>query len=280
MLKLILTASNLVVKIVKLVVFSFFLPKIVIDCNKKNTMPFFKDDTDKKKQSDKVIRNHIAWSMGAGLIPIPIADIFAVSAIQLDMVKQLARTYDIDFRETEGKALITSLVGSSIARLMAGGAAKIIPGLGSVIGGGTMAVLSGASTYALGEVFREHFETGGTFLDFDVDRVRKAYNDKFEKGKEVAKNVKREEQTKEKSAEDAIIEDTSTGDFFEDEMSELKKELSKTEAPQPTPPSAEEEPDSIDSKLEQLSKLAKMRDDGLLTEAEFKQMKKKLIADF
>lgn len=239
-------------------------------------MPFFKDDTDRKKQSNKVIRNHIAWSMGAGLIPIPIADIFAVSAIQLDMVKQLARTYDVDFRETEGKALITSLVGSSIARLMAGGAAKIIPGLGSVIGGGTMAILSGASTYALGEVFREHFETGGTFLDFDVDRVRKAYNDKFEKGKVVAKNVRKEEAERESETED-------TSGFFDEEMKELKKEheAPSTNATAPTPPAEPNpEPESIDSKLEQLSKLAKLRDNGMLTEAEFKQMKKKLIEDF
>ena len=236
-------------------------------------MPFFKDDTDRKKQSDKVIRNHIAWSMGAGLIPIPIADIFAVSAIQLDMVKQLARTFDVDFRETEGKALIASLVGSSIARVMAGGAAKIIPGLGSVIGGGAMAILSGASTYALGEVFREHFETGGTFLDFDVDRVRKVYNDKFEKGKEVAKNVKKEE-----AGKDSKPEDETT--FFEEEMKEMKKEHSAQE--KAVTPEVEPEPqeDSIDSKLLQLSKLAKMRDNGLLTEAEFNQMKKKLIQDF
>jgi len=236
-------------------------------------MPFFKDDTDRKKQSDKVIRNHIAWSMGAGLIPIPIADIFAVSAIQLDMVKQLARTYDVDFRETEGKALITSLVGSSIARLMAGGAAKLIPGLGSVIGGGAMSILSGASTYALGEVFREHFETGGTFLDFDADRVRKVYNEKFEKGKEVAKNVKSEESTRETETEDI-------GSFFEDEMNELKKEHNNpTETVEPVAEPMSKE-DSIDSKLLQLSKLAKMRDEGVISEAEFKQMKRKLIEEF
>jgi len=187
-------------------------------------MPFFKDETDRKKQSNKVIRNHIAWSMGAGLIPIPIADIFAVSAIQLDMVKQLARPYDVDYKETEGKALITSLVGSSIARVMAVGAAKIIPGLGTVISGGAMAILSGASTYALGEIFREHFETGGTFLDFDVDRVRKTYNEKFEKGKEVAKNIKHEEDQRDTKSDEVQRETKSVEDtFFEDEMKELKK---------------------------------------------------------
>jgi hypothetical protein len=36
-----------------------------------------------------------------------------------------------------------------------------------------------------GEVFKKHFETGGTFLDFDAKRLRKIYNEKFEKGKQV-----------------------------------------------------------------------------------------------
>ncbi|MDA9872758.1 hypothetical protein N9C25_00915 [Saprospiraceae bacterium] len=42
-----------------------------------------------------------------------------------------------------------------------------------------MKVLSGASSNATGEVFKKHFETGGTFLDFDPDRFNKYYDEKF-----------------------------------------------------------------------------------------------------
>ena len=108
------------------------------------------DNSSKRENAHSVIRNHMMWSMGAGLIPIPIADFFAVSAIQLDMVRQMCKLYDIDFKETEGKAVITALTGSGLARLGAR-AVKFIPGVGTVLGGITMAVLSGASTYALGE---------------------------------------------------------------------------------------------------------------------------------
>ncbi len=233
-------------------------------------MPFFRNEEDRLKKSDKVIRNHVAWSMGAGLIPIPIADVFAVSAVQLDMVKQLANTFDLDFRETEGKALITSLVGSSIARVMAGGAAKLIPGFGSVVGGGAMAVLSGASTYALGEVFKEHFQTGGTFLDFDVDRLRKYYDEKFEKGKKVAKDIKKEEVEKETELE-------SDFDAF---VSEQKESTPKEETPnkeEAIKEATKTTEKGMDAVLNQLSKLAKLRDDGVITEADFQQMKKKLM---
>ena len=105
-----------------------------------------------------VIRSHMMWSMVAGLIPVPVADFFAVSAIQLDMVRQLCKIYEVDYKETELKAVVSSLVGSVMAKAGAR-ALKFIPGIGSVIGGVTMAVLSGGSSYALGEVFKKHFET-------------------------------------------------------------------------------------------------------------------------
>ena len=160
-------------------------------------------DNDKialRPAADAVIRNHMIWSMGAGFIPVPIADFFAVTAIQLDMIRQLSKLYGVDYRQTEGKAIITSLTGSGLARLGAR-AVKFIPGVGSVLGGVTMAVLSGASSYALGEVFKKHFETGGTFLDFDPGRLKKFYDEKFEKGKEIAREIKKEQEKKEHSAD-------------------------------------------------------------------------------
>ncbi len=149
--------------------------------------------------ANSVIKNHMIWSMGAGFIPVPIADLFAVSAIQLDMIRQLCKVYDISFKETEGKAIITALTGSGLARLGAR-AIKFIPGVGSILGGVTLAILSGASSYAIGEVFKKHFETGGTFLDFDPSRLTKYYNEKFEKGKALAKQMQDDNITKEEAA--------------------------------------------------------------------------------
>lgn len=185
------------------------------------------------ENANAVIKNHMIWSMGAGFIPVPLADLFAVSAIQLDMIRQLCNVYDIDFKETEGKAIITALTGSGLARLGAR-AIKFIPGVGSVLGGITLAVLSGASSYAIGEVFKKHFETGGTFLDFDPSRLKKYYNEKFEKGKALAKQMQ-DEQTK------------------------------KSEAV------------SNSAMIEKVKELAKLKEDGLITEEEFQKMKARLI---
>lgn len=201
------------------------------------------EKTERERHADTIIKNHIIWSMGAGLIPVPIVDFFAVSGIQLDMIRQLCKLYDQDFRESEGKAIITSLTGSGLARMGAKAMIKFIPGVGSVIGGMTMAVLSGASSYALGEVFKKHFETGGTFLDFDPKRLKKLYDEKFEKGKKVAEQIKRDNDKKREAAEQAAEGKTSG------------------------------------KVVDKIKELAELRREGLITEEEFTAMKKKLIGE-
>lgn len=191
-----------------------------------------------RSNANSIIKNHMIWSMGAGLIPVPIADFFAVSAIQLDMVRQLCTLYEIDYKETEGKAMITAVTGSALSRLGAR-AIKFIPGVGSVIGGVTLAVLSGASTYALGEVFKKHFETGGTFLDFDPSRLKKMYDELFEKGKQYAREIRQEHSDKARAAE-------KVQEMNEDDVTRL-------------------------------SKLAKLREDDLITEEEFNVLKDRII---
>ena len=184
-----------------------------------------------------IIRNHMVWSMGAGFIPVPIADFFAVGAIQLDMIRQLCKLYDEDFKEKQGKAIVSALTGSGLARLGAR-AIKFIPGVGSVLGGITLTVLSGASTYALGEVFKKHFETGGTFLDFDVERLKKYYDEMFEKGKAKAEEVRQEHKKQKETPEPTTTmnadvltrlkelgELKTNGIISEEEFAKLKKQI-------------------------------------------------------
>lgn len=199
--------------------------------------------------SNSIIKNHMIWSMGAGFIPIPIADFFAVSAIQLDMIRQLCKVYEVDFKETEGKAVITALTGSGLARLGAR-AVKFIPGVGSMLGGITLAVLSGGSTYALGEVFKKHFETGGTFLDFDPNRLKKFYDEKFEKGKQMAREMEKDEKEKRTKAETTATK------------VEVKEEPKD---------------DKAKDVVTQLKALNDLRNDGVITDQEFDELKKKLF---
>ena len=211
----------------------------------------------REKHADTVIRNHIMFSMGFGLIPIPIVDIFAVSAMQLDMIRQLCKVYDKDFSESQGKAIVSSLTSATLARLAGTSLAKMIPIVGSIIGGVTNSMMAGASTFALGEVFKIHFETGGTILDFDTKRLKKMYSEKFEKGKKVAEELRKQQAAKKKAMEEAAA------DVVEEEVLDLNDTQTSGAA--------------ILAKLKELSE---MKDSGIITDEEFERMKKKLIEQF
>lgn len=217
---------------------------------------------ERSKHAESVIRNHILFSMGAGVIPFPVVDIFAVSAAQLDMIRQLCRVYDVDFAETKGKAIVSSLTTATLARMGAGSLVKMIPLFGTYLGGVTNAVMAGASTYALGNVFKIHFETGGTILDFDADRLKKLYKEQFEKGKKVAEELRQQQEAKRKAAEETAQE-MKTATTIDDVMEET---LST-------------EPNETDELIARLKQLGELKATGIITEEEFEKMKKRLMKE-
>lgn len=199
---------------------------------------------DRDDKIEGTIRKHMLWAIGAGFIPLPLADLFSVGAIQLNLIRRLCKIYDIDFREEEGKAVITSLTSSAMAKLGARTMVKMIPGIGSIVGGVTMSILSGASTYAVGQTFRIHFERGGTILDIDLGRLKKDYHDTFEKGKEEAAKYQQQK--------------AGTG----------------------SQESEEGEPDEyLAEVIRKLKELKELRQENIITEEEYQRMKNKLLND-
>jgi uncharacterized protein (DUF697 family) len=172
----------------------------------------------KLSQADDIIRNHVLWATGAGVVPLPLIDVIAVTSVQLDMLKQLCKLYEVNYDENSGKHLITAIAGTTLARLGAS-FIKAIPGVGSLLGGVSMGVLSGASTYGMGQVFVNQFEQGRGLFDFDLNWGKKVYEQEYEKGKEYASNVQKKE------------EGPSKGDVFKklDELLNLKKQGILTE---------------------------------------------------
>jgi uncharacterized protein (DUF697 family) len=135
--------------------------------------------------ASSIITKYSLWSLGAGLIPIPWMDMAAVAGVQLKMVSDLSKKYGVPFSDSQGKAIIGSLVGGIIPGQVSagfvGGFAKMLPFVGFI----TVPAFAGASTYAVGKVFATHFASGGTFLTLDPEKVRKYFKEQFEKGKTV-----------------------------------------------------------------------------------------------
>ena len=147
----------------------------------------------KEVTSESIIKRHMYWSVSAGLIPFPLIDIAAVTAIQTDMLKSLCNFYKVDYSQEKGKAWITALTAATVSSILARTGAsvvKAIPVVGTFVGMASMAILSGASTYAVGNVFVTHFKDGGTLNNFNTDNFKKFYLEKLEEGKELAKQMK------------------------------------------------------------------------------------------
>lgn len=146
-----------------------------------------------QKDVDKVVRNHIVGSMGVGLIPMPLVDIVALTGVQLNMLRKLAKLYNIPFSKDKVKHLVASLVGSGLSVSMSGALAsmlKAVPVVGQTAGALAMPALSGAITYAVGKVFIQHFASGGTFLDFDPEKVKAYYAEMLKEGEKVVGEIK------------------------------------------------------------------------------------------
>jgi len=181
---------------------------------------------ERSERADRIIRTHTLWGMGAGLIPVPMFDVLAVSAIQIDMLKQLAEAYDSDFTENLGKTFVTALTGGTFARFGAS-LIKAVPGVGTLVGGASMSVLSGASTYAVGQVAKRHYETGGNLIDIDLDSARKTYDEALESGKRVVGDLKnREAESKDVySSLERLSDLKQKGVITEEEFEAKKREM-------------------------------------------------------
>jgi uncharacterized protein (DUF697 family) len=120
--------------------------------------------------ASKLVDRFALWAGAAGLVPVPVLDAVAVAGIQLQMLRRLSQIFDVPFTENRGKSLLAALAGTAIPASSGIGATsllKSIPVIGTAIGSLVMPTLSAGATYAIGKVFIQHFQSGGTLLDFN-----------------------------------------------------------------------------------------------------------------
>src|ERR1700733_10858385 len=130
---------------------------------------------ERRDVADKLVDRFSIWSGVAGLVPLPVVDVLAVGGLQVQMVRRLSQIYDVEFSANRGKALIAALAGTMIPATSGMGAAsalKGVPVFGMLAGAFVMPVLSAGATYAIGKAFVQHFESGGTLLDFNPPDYR------------------------------------------------------------------------------------------------------------
>lgn len=155
---------------------------------------------DVSADSSAIIANAVKWSAAAGLIPVPYADLVALSAVQFKMVRDLASLYSIKPDEKMIRSLVATVLGSLaptvVSTNLVGSSLKLIPGYGTVLGSASVSAFSAAATYAIGKVFVRHFENGGTLKNFSAESIEDELKEEFADASESAELKKNQSTSK------------------------------------------------------------------------------------
>ncbi len=145
-------------------------------------------ESTKASDSEQLIRKYAGIALVVGVVPIPLLDMAVLSALQVQMALRLSKDYEVEFSDELAKSIIASLLGAGGSYVAANSSARLllrfVPVGGQLVCATSTALFAGASTYAVGRVLVQHFESGGTMLTFDPDKVRDYYSRQFERGKE------------------------------------------------------------------------------------------------
>lgn len=142
---------------------------------------------------ENAIRNHVMVAFALGLVPVPVFDFAMLTTNQVKMVHTLGGIYGVpSFHGNRLKAVILSLVSGALPVLGVQGLSsgiKVMPGIGSLVGSGSVAVSGGLLTYAVGRVFLEHFESGGTYLNLDTKKARERLKQELKSGRRTVSDL-------------------------------------------------------------------------------------------
>jgi uncharacterized protein (DUF697 family) len=139
------------------------------------TWPVVRDQR-RLDEARRVVRYYRRWTIAMSAAPIPLMDAALVSGVQVRMLSRLAAVYGVGFERVRVMSLVSALFGGwtpyTIATGVTGAAARMAPGVGTLIGIATSIGTSALATEAIGQMFVQHFEQGGTFLDFEPKKYR------------------------------------------------------------------------------------------------------------
>jgi uncharacterized protein (DUF697 family) len=134
--------------------------------------------TPRQPAAEHIVSLYQKLSAVSGFIPVPFVDMVVLSALQVRMILKLAELYGQSFSEQWVNTTVSTLLGTLTPTYL-----KAIPGIGAVIGLLTGPAFNFAATHAVGKVFIQHFEAGGTMLTFDPAQMKRYFADYFSAAK-------------------------------------------------------------------------------------------------
>lgn len=125
---------------------------MLIDAFKKNEKAKLRA---KKEKVESSIAKYTASAAVVGASPIPFSDSAVLIPIQVTMISSIISTYGLKSLVSISKAIIADIIVGNIGKAAAGSLLKLIPGVGTIIGGAINAGVASAITYGLGKTTSE-----------------------------------------------------------------------------------------------------------------------------
>ncbi len=128
---------------------------------------------------ENLLIRHSMMAAGAGLLPLPLVDLAAITVINLKLLRELAALYGVPYESDLARQSFVGLVGGMSTQLLVAGPVysllRLVPAVGWIVGGASIAGVAGGITYATGRVFSRHFEKGGNFQNFSAESFRRLF---------------------------------------------------------------------------------------------------------
>jgi uncharacterized protein (DUF697 family) len=130
---------------------------------------------DRQREAMAIVDTNVWWAMGTAAIPFPLVDLALLTVLHTKMLSRLAERYQVPFSNHVVKSVLFSLLvdlgAATLSRSALSSAIRLVPVVGPLLSWTVLPLANGAATYALGKVFIQHFESGGTFLDVDLQAL-------------------------------------------------------------------------------------------------------------
>lgn len=133
--------------------------------------------------ANQAVSNWSQWASVAGCVSMPFLGTAAIGAVQLKMISELCLIYDVPFHKKIVKSTLLSLTASTLTEYTSRGissvVARCVPLVGSSLAILVQPLMAYASTYALGAVFINHFESDATINAATITKLTPLYAAEF-----------------------------------------------------------------------------------------------------
>jgi uncharacterized protein (DUF697 family) len=133
--------------------------------------------------ANQAVSNWSQWASVAGCVPVPFLGAAAIGAVQLKMISELCLIYGVPFHNKIVRSTLLSLTASTMTEYTSRGissvVARCVPLLGSSLAILVQPLMAYTSTYALGAVFINHFESDANINAATITKLTPLYAAEF-----------------------------------------------------------------------------------------------------